>query len=167
MSLDLEIIPGKRIIPTPARLLARWQQLLDPEQRVIVGPTPHLIHQHQPWPDTEPLQQGQRYQLVTTQPLTISLVVKPAEEPEDYVDYVADLGRNLAPTQQQLITAQWVESGLSFSLESYAGRAAYELGLFWSFGLAIALEVEGWLIVSDNQAFALPLGIYLPQQALV
>ncbi|XSG75836.1 hypothetical protein ACP8Y2_02300 [Herpetosiphon llansteffanensis] len=65
-----------------------------------LGPTPHLQTQQQPWTAHEPLQQ-QRYQLQTAQPLTISLIVKAAEEPEDYADYIADLGRNLDASQRQ------------------------------------------------------------------
>ncbi|WP_110513259.1 hypothetical protein [Herpetosiphon llansteffanensis] len=94
-------------------------------------------------------------------------MVKPAEEPEDYADYIADLGRNLDASQRQQLADQWTAIGLSYSLESYAGRSSYELALFWRLAVAIALEVEGWLIVSVNQAFELPIGIYAAQQVAV
>ncbi|WP_110513260.1 hypothetical protein [Herpetosiphon llansteffanensis] len=61
MSLDLEIIPGMREIPSPARILQRWRQLLEPEQQTILGSMSHVQTQQQPWPATEPLRQQQRF----------------------------------------------------------------------------------------------------------
>ncbi len=120
---------------------------------------PALVHlgDHFPGGHDSPLPTGLVFSFASEMPLTLTLMFTSVEEGTQE-DFVEDYAGNLPAPVRQRIWANW--SGQKALLTSTAGRTRPELSLMISLAAALAVQTNGWVVVSQELVYSLEPGFY-------
>jgi hypothetical protein len=165
MSIDLYIIPTISNVITWGELLAKFLELLTPEEREPIG-EPSLIkaRSHDIAELSEKLLIYHYYSLSLAVPNTLSFgCFENTAVSLDELSFVEDYGRNLERASIQTIAQQWQAVGYTYEVTSGGGRSRWEPPLFVALSAALADLCQGYVIVMDS-CFTLDIGIYSSQQ---
>jgi hypothetical protein len=168
MSIDVEIIPTVPKLFTWGALKASLvaTQLSKPA-RALIGESPQLVdlRTKQRVADNLPLDPKGFYAFEFREGSTLAFDIdRNADCYTNEEEYLQDFGRNLDTNTIEQLAKVWKEIGISYQLESYAGRHRHEPEVFVAVAAIVADLCSGRIIVKDSDLFSVPVGIYSAAQ---
>lgn len=161
MSIDVMILPGRKVALQPRALFARLGSVKGEAAAALLGVSPGLVKlgARDALAGDAVLEPGATYalRLASDNALLLSVAL-----PGDFDEaaYVEDYGRGLSASEREAIVEGWRGAGAGLALSSGGGRAAGELEVMGALAVGFARAVSGWICV-ESGGFSEPApGIY-------